>query len=188
MGSQACTQNCGCCSSVNPAQRKVESGAELRKVHFNLEPEVEEILEVTGVVAQLCKGREVGGSFQEPCPQLKAGEEEFDFDCSTFRVNVERINAGARLGMDCKKQDRVLQVIRIGVGLMNDWNAVHPDYSVQAEDLIIAVNGLGGDAGLMLAKLMLDRQLELIVKRPAQGKIVWATSARAGLPPGHWPA
>jgi len=139
-------------------------------------------------VAQLCKGREFGGSFQEPCPQLKAGEEEFDFDCSTFRVNVERINAGARLGMDCKKQDRVLQVIRIGVGLMNDWNAVHPDYSVQAEDLIIAVNGLGGDAGLMLAKLMLDRQLELIVKRPAQGKIVWATSARAGLPPSHWPA
>lgn len=186
MGSQACTQNCGCCSSVNAAQRKVEAGAELRKVHFNLEPEVEEILEVTGAVAQVCKGRENGGSFQDQCPKMQTGEEEFD--CSTFRVNVERANAGARLGMDCKKQDRVLQVIRIGVGLMNDWNAVHPDYSVQAEDLIIAVNGLCGDAGLMLAKLMLDRQLELIVKRPAQGKVVWATSARAGLPAAHWPA
>lgn len=99
-------------------------------------------------------------ALQEATDQLlaKAGPE--------FFVLVDR-SSGTSLGIEVEHYtDRVLIVMRINEGLVQDWNVSNHADRMEEQDLIVGANGITGDVDLILDECRKTIPLKLIVRRP----------------------
>uniref|UniRef100_A0A7S0ZQK6 PDZ domain-containing protein n=1 Tax=Noctiluca scintillans TaxID=2966 RepID=A0A7S0ZQK6_NOCSC len=82
-----------------------------------------------------------------------------------FRVILEK--AQNRLGMSVllgiAKTD--MRVSRLEDGVVEQWNALHPENALQVGDRIVSVNDITQDSAIMLRELSCARVLHLIVMR-----------------------
>lgn len=60
-----------------------------------------------------------------------------------------------------------LLICEVGDGPVNDWNFLHPDRQIRAQDRIVAVEGVRGTAQQLYEKLRASEAVNLIVSRPA---------------------
>merc|ERR1712113_182086 len=82
--------------------------------------------------------------------------------------NVTLRKQGKLLGVDVDLVDgHCLFIETIKPGLVQDWNAAHPDQAIAREDCIIQVNGIKSDQGAsaLTAACKKDEVLELVVVR-----------------------
>mmetsp|Transcript_34233 Transcript_34233/g.94567 ORF Transcript_34233/g.94567 Transcript_34233/m.94567 type:complete len:183 (-) Transcript_34233:70-618(-) len=175
---------CGNCSTRH--NDEITEGH--RRVRFNLEPEVEEIVETDFVPIKMkAEIAEDGDDELIDSLKLRAKEEavfaeELEAlllaegkDYESFNVSIERIGFGsaARLGIDCTRaDDATLDVIRTEGGLVGEWNREHPEARIEEGHRIFAVNKVCGNASLLLKRMMHDERVELVIGRPRVGKTI----------------
>merc|ERR1719456_1952707 len=70
------------------------------------------------------------------------------------------------LGLDVDTASSTVLVIEgITGGLVGTWNEQHPDAQVRSGDHIIEVNGVRGDAAILLDKLKNELTLRVVLER-----------------------
>jgi hypothetical protein len=85
-----------------------------------------------------------------------------------LNISVER-GLNQKLGIDAVDMERngYLRVVRIGDGLVNDWNEAHPQLRVQSDDVILEVNGRSGNIHHLVDECSKNgRVLNIKIKRP----------------------
>lgn len=84
-----------------------------------------------------------------------------------FFIEVDR-TSGQSLGIEVEHYtDRVLIVMTINEGLIQDWNTANPEQMLEEQDLIVGANGVTGDVESILAECRAAKELKLSVRRPA---------------------
>lgn len=78
-----------------------------------------------------------------------------------FRVVVRKGPGNTNLGIDYKMRGETIEVTRITGGLIGTWNRANPKHDVLQGDLIVAVNGMAGDAQAMLEVIRTQPVLDL---------------------------
>mmetsp|Transcript_67042 Transcript_67042/g.175796 ORF Transcript_67042/g.175796 Transcript_67042/m.175796 type:complete len:198 (+) Transcript_67042:166-759(+) len=81
-----------------------------------------------------------------------------DFDCP-FRTS------GAPLGVDVRPDEEVLFIEEVGEGLVSHWNERHGDRNIMKGDCVVEVNGIHGQAQLLLDQCTAHMVLDLTVRR-----------------------
>mmetsp|Transcript_96648 Transcript_96648/g.268693 ORF Transcript_96648/g.268693 Transcript_96648/m.268693 type:complete len:317 (-) Transcript_96648:127-1077(-) len=80
-------------------------------------------------------------------------------------VNVDR-SSGSKLGVDIDDSDGLhLVIMRLGPGLIADWNRVSAEAAVGIGDRIVEVNGIRGNAGQMFEECVKPKALTLKLQR-----------------------
>lgn len=84
---------------------------------------------------------------------------------SDFTVTVAKTDNQTSLGLsiDVANPSKI-KVKAINQGLVEDWNALNPDLTIRAGDVILSINGVSGSQMLDLARS--DTALQLLVRRP----------------------
>lgn len=77
-------------------------------------------------------------------------------------INVETHGCG--LGLDVSDSGEALLVEDVGPGPVELWNLSHPEEVVQIGDRILQVNGVAGDASVLLSAIQASDSLELVVE------------------------
>jgi hypothetical protein len=81
-----------------------------------------------------------------------------------FRVCLSKGSAG-KLGIEVAKRNAFLQVKKVGnEGVMKKWNDANPAMAVQPYHIIIEVNGVRGDADLMVTEVEFEQTVELLLR------------------------
>lgn len=106
-------------------------------------------------------------------PKVEAAKPEPVDVANEFSVNVS-LTASKLLGIDVDWADgKTLYIKSIQPGAIDEWNWNNaPTHAVRAGDRIVAVNGLAGDATVMVRECRANRQLQLLVRtkrRPLAG-------------------
>lgn len=100
----------------------------------------------------------------------KPSEEEAS--STQFGVTLRRPD-GRLLGVTFDKELAGLVIRSIIPGLVDDWNAEHPDEAIAQWDRIVSVNGVKDDTEEMKAVLKTEEVLELVVARLPKA-VIWA--------------
>jgi len=89
-------------------------------------------------------------------------------DCGPpFDVLVDRTD-GRSLGIEVEHySERVLTVMTINEGIVQDWNDANPGLRLEPHDVIVAVNDVTGDVELILDECRKPAPLRLTARRPA---------------------
>jgi len=87
-----------------------------------------------------------------------------------FSVVIPYREAGEELGLHLDlEDDKSLLIEGINEGLLDRWNISNPDQRVKVGDRIMDVNGINGNARLMLAEVTSRKSLVIQIARPASG-------------------
>merc|ERR1711920_855370 len=88
-----------------------------------------------------------------------------------FRIVLEKKTGHEQFGLTCCSPPggRGLEVLGVTAGVIDDWNHFHPDLALKKGHIITEVNGVGGGAKTLLARVQSDTILELTVSAPAVG-------------------
>lgn len=99
---------------------------------------------------------------------VEADEETIASTCGPeFFITVDR-SEGRNLGIEVEHYtDRVLIVMSIAEGLIQDWNSGNPDQHVEDQDLIVGANDVTGNVERILSECKKNELLKLALRRPA---------------------
>lgn len=79
-----------------------------------------------------------------------------------FKVTLVKTPSVSRLGVDVSVEQEMLTILEVQeAGLFVDWNAAHPESSVQPGDQICSVNGKRGSAPALVGLLKSEEVLNL---------------------------
>mmetsp|Transcript_85352 Transcript_85352/g.164335 ORF Transcript_85352/g.164335 Transcript_85352/m.164335 type:complete len:139 (+) Transcript_85352:95-511(+) len=94
-----------------------------------------------------------------------AGTEKKSKKHKEFTIKLNKREGGPRLGIDVDLMDgSYLLIDKINEGLVDTWNQEHPDMEVKANDHVMAVNGIRGDAQAMTEACKNNDKLEMLIK------------------------
>lgn len=83
-----------------------------------------------------------------------------------FTIKLNKKEGGPRLGIDVDLMDgSYLLIDKINDGLVDTWNQEHPDKEVKANDHVLMVNGIRGDAQAMTEACKNNDKLEMLIQR-----------------------
>lgn len=108
-----------------------------------------------------------GGGGAQPNPEKQAAlaGEGFLFEVVIEKKPPEKVT----LGVDLDFRDRVtLEIEKINVGLIAEWNAAKPDKEVKLGDKVISVNGISGDAVKMIQACKENDVVKMSIRRPVK--------------------
>lgn len=84
-----------------------------------------------------------------------------------FHISVDRTD-GCSLGIEVEHYtDSVLIIMKIGEGLIQDWNTANPDQILEENDLIVGANDVLGDVEQILLECRKTAPLSIAIRRPA---------------------
>eukprot|EP00928_Gymnodinium_smaydae_P028608 TRINITY_DN21774_c0_g1_i1.p1 TRINITY_DN21774_c0_g1~~TRINITY_DN21774_c0_g1_i1.p1 ORF type:complete len:701 (+),score=111.74 TRINITY_DN21774_c0_g1_i1:133-2235(+) len=104
-------------------------------------------------------------------------------DVPRFTAVIDHSSAEGSLGVQIEADEDdwgSLRICRIGPGPLERWNSDHPDMEISVGDRIIGVNGLMGDAEVLLAELRKRKVLRVAVANSRRKSM---HSSRRQLPP-----
>lgn len=87
-----------------------------------------------------------------------------------FSVVIPHREAGEELGLYLDLEDgKSLLIEGMNEGLLDRWNISNPEQRVKVGDRIMDINGINGNASLMLDELTSKKSLVIQIARPASG-------------------
>jgi len=85
---------------------------------------------------------------------------------TTMKISLAKGEGGLGLDVNCKRNREGLMILKMSsVGAMKDFNEANPDKAAQEQDRIIEVNGFRGEASMLLDKLKMFQNLDLVIVR-----------------------
>mmetsp|Transcript_34064 Transcript_34064/g.77683 ORF Transcript_34064/g.77683 Transcript_34064/m.77683 type:complete len:167 (-) Transcript_34064:39-539(-) len=133
------------------------SGPVLDGLELDGEPDPESVPDSPAAVDS------TAGSKESKTSQLPARQKQPSF--RRFRVALVKVD-GAKIGLDIRRQEPgTLVITSIKAGLVETWNARHPDYEVKVGDMIIQVNDHRTSPDGLLDIIAKSRILNLVLLR-----------------------
>eukprot|EP00415_Alexandrium_ostenfeldii_P000731 UN0731 len=114
--------------------------------------------------------------------------EDFDAPGAEFRITVRKVSAESSVGVSLDPKDSCTAiVISVCPGPIQAWNLAHKNRQVRPNDRMISVNGVQGDAQLLLERLQQDRQLDIMLRRPREFRVLVAANRSLGMTVSYAP-
>jgi hypothetical protein len=99
---------------------------------------------------------------------ISTGAPVKDAGAGQFTISIKK-GDDACLGLDVDNTDGPsLLVDAVQEGLVKDWNAAHPECEVRPRDRIVDVNGVAGDANIIIEELSVSPSLSITIRRPVE--------------------
>mmetsp|Transcript_8709 Transcript_8709/g.24324 ORF Transcript_8709/g.24324 Transcript_8709/m.24324 type:complete len:151 (-) Transcript_8709:169-621(-) len=86
-----------------------------------------------------------------------------------YLISIDRSELG-HTGLRVVQKSNSLTVRAVKSGVVEQWNAAHPQRCVRVGDLLVEVNGVRGAASTVVEKFKADAALNLVFKRTSASK------------------
>jgi len=108
--------------------------------------------------------------------------QDFNAPGSEFSINVKKAERESSAGLALDPKDSCSAVvISVWPGPVQAWNMANRDREVRPNDRIISVNGARGDVQLILDRLREDQDLEIVLRRPTEFRVLVAAKRSLGI-------